>query len=241
QLERDPDDKSIFIDRNGKIFTYILEYLRTNTVPINVMKDETLIPSLIVEAEYFRLMSLLDVLANRFFPNGTLLKFEHKKKLNEFYGKTNQRWELIYKATRDGFDANAFHSRCNDKGPTITIIKSNNNYLFGGYTAIPWASDGLGKNDTTAFLFTFTNPHSIPPTKYLIDSSKATNAVYHQIGIGPTFGSGHDITLENASNTKSSSHTNFPNTYLDTTGKGSNTFTGAYYFTTSDIEVFKLA
>jgi len=33
ELERDPDDKSIFIDRNGKIFTYILEYLRTDMVP----------------------------------------------------------------------------------------------------------------------------------------------------------------------------------------------------------------
>ncbi|CAF1263987.1 unnamed protein product [Rotaria magnacalcarata] len=241
QLERDPDDKSIFIDRNGKIFTYILEYLRTNTVPINVMKDETLLASLMIEAEYFRLMSLLDVLANRFFPNGTLLKLEHQKKLNGFYGKTNQKWELIYKATRDGFDANAFHSRCNDRGPTITIIQSNNNYLFGGYTAIPWTSDNSYKSDTTAFLFTLTNSHSIPPTKYLIDSSKAVYTVNHNSGYGPTFGGGHDIYLTNASNANNSSYTNFPYTYLDTTGKGNDTFTGARNFTASDIEVFKLA
>ncbi|CAF3335863.1 unnamed protein product [Rotaria socialis] len=240
QLERDPDDKSIFIDRNGKIFTYILEYFRTNTVPNNVMKDETLLTGLLIEAEYFQLKDLLAVLPDT-FPNGTLLKVQHKQKLNDFYGKTNQQWELIYKATRDGFDANTFHSRCNNKGPTITIIQSNNNYLFGGYTAIPWASESAFKTDTTAFLFTLTNPNNLPPTKYLINLAKQVYAVYHYGVHGPTFGYPHDINIANGSNANNTSCTNFPSTYLDTTGKGNNTFTGARNFTTSDIEVFKLA
>ncbi len=89
ELERDPDDKSIFIDRNGKIFTYILEYLRTDMVPNNVWKDEALLHGLLIEAEYFRLHILSGLLGN--FPNGTLLQPEHKKKVNEFYGKANQR------------------------------------------------------------------------------------------------------------------------------------------------------
>ncbi|CAF3336255.1 unnamed protein product [Rotaria socialis] len=182
-----------------------------------------------------------NILMGTLFPNETLLKFEHKKKLNDFYGKTNQQWELIYKATRDGFDANTFHSHCNDKGPTITIIQSNNNYLFGGYTAIPWTSDNSYKSDTTAFLFTLINPHNIPPAKYLIDTSKTVYTVNHTSGYGPTFGGGHDIHLAHANDANNSSYTNFPYTYLDTTGKGNNTFTGARNFTTSDIEVFKLA
>ncbi|CAF3618799.1 unnamed protein product [Rotaria sp. Silwood1] len=241
QLERDPDDKSIFIDRNGKIFTYILEYLRSNTVPPNVMKDATLLSSLFIEAEYFRLHALIDILTDMYFPDGTLLQKEHKKKLNEFYGKTNQQWELIYKASRDGFDANAFHSRCNNKGPTMTIIQSNNNYLFGGYTAIPWTSNVTYVNDTTAFLFTLTNPHDISPTKYLINPGNIGSAVYHHSAYGPTFGSGHDIYLANVSNSNNSSYIGFPSGYVDTTGKGNNTFTGARNFTTSDIEVYKLA
>ncbi|CAF5186339.1 unnamed protein product, partial [Rotaria sp. Silwood1] len=59
QIKGDPNDGSIFIDRNGKIFYYILEYFRTNMVPNNVMKDETLLNSLFIEAEYFRLHSLM--------------------------------------------------------------------------------------------------------------------------------------------------------------------------------------
>ncbi|CAF4683036.1 unnamed protein product [Rotaria sp. Silwood2] len=241
QLDKDPDDGSIFIDRNGKIFTYILEYLRTNAVPPNAMKDEIFLNSLVIEAEYFRLHSLIATLTNIYGFDETLLHPDHKKKLNEFYGKNNQRWQLIYKASRDGFDANAFHSRCNNKGPTMTIIQSNNNYLFGGYTAIPWTSNNVYANDTTAFLFTLTNPHNIPPTKYLINPDNIANAVYHHSGYGPTFGSGHDIHLANASNSNNSSYIGFPSGYLDTTGKSNNTFTGARNFIASDIEVFKLA
>jgi len=136
ELQRDPDDKSIFIDRDGKLFNYILTYLRADVLPDILVKDQTLRHSLLIEAEYFRLHSLIKKLTPVCFSGSTLLKVEQKKKLNEFYGKSSQQWELIYKASRDGFDANTFHSRCDNKGPTITIIQSNNGYLFGGYTSI---------------------------------------------------------------------------------------------------------
>ncbi|CAF2562409.1 unnamed protein product [Rotaria sp. Silwood2] len=251
QLERNPDDRSIFIDRNGRMFTYILEYLRTNMVPDNVMNDKSLLKKLIIEAEYFRLHSLMDRLGVIYFPNGSLLQLAHQKKLNEFYGKIYQQWELIYKASRNGFDGNTFHSLCNNQGPTMTIIQSNNNYLFGGYTAIPWSSSYHSyTNDTTAFLFTITNPYNIPPTKYLINPHQRGCAVYHHRDDGPIFGgigyfppfrSDNDIVVKNGSNASDSSYIDFPYSYLDTTGKGNNTFTGARNFTTFDIEVFKLA
>jgi hypothetical protein len=237
KIERDDNDKSIFIDRNGKLFTYILEYLRTDLVPKDVMKNESLHKSVLIEAEYFRLHSLIKKLD--LFVGGTLLTIGLGKKLNEFYGKQDQRWTLIYKASRDGFDANAFHTHCNNKGPTITIVQSNTGYLFGGYTAVAWTSDGNYKNDTTAFLFTLTNPHNIPSTKYPINPGNAGNAVYHHSGYGPTFGSGHDLHLVANSNSSNSS-IGFPNGYIDTTGKGKNTFTGSSSFLTFDIEVFKL-
>jgi hypothetical protein len=86
-----------------------------------------------------------------------------------------------------------------------------------------------------------TNPHDIPPTKYFINPSQSANAVYHVISYGPTFGSGHDMYSADDSNSDNSSYTNFPSGYTDTTGKGNATFTGARNFTSSDIEVFKLA
>jgi hypothetical protein len=255
ELKRDPVDKSIFIDRDGKLFAHLLAYLRTNQVPKDATNNESLRRSLIIEAEYFLLHNLIQILteperiveeAERFridqdFPDGTLLESEQKMKLNEFYGKRDQRWQLIYKASRDGFDANAFHTRCDGKGPTMTIVRSNNNYLFGGYTSVAWGVDGTYKTDTTAFLFTLTNPHNIPPTKYQIDPAKSANAVRHHSGHGPMFGSSQDLRLAANSNSNNSSRTTFPGSYIDTTGKGNNTFTGALNFTASDIEVFQLA
>ena len=59
---------------------------------------------------------------------------------------------LLYRATRDGFTNQAFHTKCDGKENTITIIKSNLNYVFGGYASSAWNSLGYYINDPNAFL-----------------------------------------------------------------------------------------
>ena len=53
----------------------------------------------------------------------------------------NTEWDVCYRASRDGWAANIFHNRCNDKGPTITIIRAGQ-YIFGEYTEASWARNG---------------------------------------------------------------------------------------------------
>jgi hypothetical protein len=186
QSERDPKDNSIFIDRNGKLFTHILEYLRTGAVPNSIKNDESLRQNLVVEADYFRLQNLQNMLAKPTFPGATLLEsYHHKEKLNEFYGVPDQQWELIYKASRDGYEAKHFHAKCNGKGPTMTVFQSTGKFLFGGYTKVPWSSVVSVKGDADAFLFTLTNPHNIPTTKYPIHPQRTNDAVYHYESSGP--------------------------------------------------------
>ena len=242
KLARDPVDNSIFIDRDGKLFQHILNYLRTRTVPLDVMSNESLQQCLIVEAEYFRLHGLISIVTEQrrmetYFTDGTLGS-RFKVKLYEFCEKKDKRWVLIYKASRDGFDAAAFHTRCSNRGPTMTIMKSNDDHLFGGYTAIPWTSDGSYKEDSTAFLFTLSNPHGIPPTKYSINPAQSNHAVYHYPASGPSFGGGQDMGVTYDMYGNKSGYIRFPSTYIDTTGKGRDTFTGADNFTPSDIEVY---
>ena len=45
--------------------------------------------------------------------------------------------EMLYRASRDGWAASNFHSCCDNKGPTVTVIKSRN-YIFGGYSEVEW-------------------------------------------------------------------------------------------------------
>jgi hypothetical protein len=47
---------------------------------------------------------------------------------------------LIYRGSRDGFKAAVFHSKCDKKGPTLIIIKSEFGKIFGGFTDIEWNS-----------------------------------------------------------------------------------------------------
>ncbi|XP_022808126.1 uncharacterized protein LOC111345115 [Stylophora pistillata] len=48
---------------------------------------------------------------------------------------------LLYRASRNGWNSSNFHSCCDNKGPTVTVVKSGN-YVFGGYTEQLWESHG---------------------------------------------------------------------------------------------------
>ena len=52
--------------------------------------------------------------------------------------QTNGSWILCWRASFHGWAASTFHSLCDNKGPTVTIVKDTNNNTFGGYTSIPW-------------------------------------------------------------------------------------------------------
>ena len=50
-------------------------------------------------------------------------------------------WSICWRATKDGWDARVFHSNCDGKKPTLTIVqvvKNNKMYVFGGYATKSW-------------------------------------------------------------------------------------------------------
>jgi TLD len=144
---------------------------------------------------------------------------------------------------RDGFGAKDFHQNCDNKGATLTIIHSHpRNHVFGGYSPLSWDSQSGYKTHPNTFLFTLTNPHNIPPTKYAYNLATRSKTIYCHAKYGPTFGDGlfgnNDICVSNESNQNKNSYTSFPCSFVDTTGSGKNTFTGAEYFTINEIEVY---
>ena len=52
--------------------------------------------------------------------------------------KSDSDWKLCCRVSRDGWDSSRFHSLCDEKGPTITIVKVGK-YIFGGYTSLSWS------------------------------------------------------------------------------------------------------
>jgi len=57
-------------------------------------------------------------------------------------GKTSEP-RLLYRASRDGWGASDFHRMCDDKGATVTVVKSSDGYIFGGYTDVAWGQIGV--------------------------------------------------------------------------------------------------
>ena len=57
-------------------------------------------------------------------------------------------WTRCWHGHTDGFAASTFHSKCDNKGPTVTIVQVGS-YVFGGYTDKSWT----GKSRSKAFLF----------------------------------------------------------------------------------------
>jgi hypothetical protein len=140
---------------------------------------------------------------------------------------------------RDGFTPADFHKCCDNKGATLAVIQSKDGYLFGGYTPLSWDSKSNYIGHPNMFIFTLSNPHNIPPTKYPKGATNKGILCYETHAI--TFGGGFDIFVETNSHQNNSSFTYFPGTYLDTTNKGKETFTGALNFTTSDYEVYSVS
>ena len=64
-------------------------------------------------------------------------------------------YELLYKATIDGEASSVFHSKCDEKGPTITVVKVLNGSKCGGFTPISWKKDGCWQKDDSKRSFVF--------------------------------------------------------------------------------------
>ncbi|XP_071162520.1 interferon-induced protein 44-like [Mytilus edulis] len=117
-------------------------------------------------------------------------KKSDQKQMNKWLNG-NKRYTCLFRATRDGCNATTFHTLCNSKGPTVTIIYNTNNSVYGGYTSVSWASTEGWRTDGQAFLFRlYQNGNWKPVQLPVMESSQS---IYDNSGYGPTFGTNHDL------------------------------------------------
>ncbi len=97
----------------------------------------------------------------------------------------NKKFEtyLLFSTSRDGWKAKDFHSRCDGKGPTVSLFRTEKNECVGGFTMAQWSSpkEAEFKKDKTAFLFNL-NTNKVFKCK---DKNKAIRC---SINEGPCFG-----------------------------------------------------
>ena len=143
----------------------------------------------------------------------------------------------LYRATRDGFSKSAFRSLVNGMNGTYTIIKSNNGWIFGGYTKIDWGLNIGWVSDSSAFIFSLVNPYYYPCIMY-----QKNNASLHTVYTGGGFQMGldPDIKIEDSSNTNAYSVARVLNFQVPSnyTSFGSEFLTGYVSLLTAEIEVY---
>ena len=132
------------------------------------------------------------------------------------------------------FQALNFHQKCDNASNTVTIIKSSNGYVFGGFTSLKWDSVSSWKKDNDAFIFSLINEQNISQ-KIHIKSDMSQNGIFCNQNYGPSFG--RDFLISYSSNcTNCSSNLGWAYNYL---GANNEAFlAGAKNFLTNEIEVF---
>lgn len=177
-------------------------------------------------------------------------------RLCEFDSFNLTRFSLVYRGSQHGFSSDSYHSRCNKtRSPTLVVIKSTNDYIFGGYTESEWNvghTNGGFKIDYHAFLFSLVNKYN-DPQKLRIKKGYEMFAVYSDLSCGPSFGDAYensfsytdefstaefDLFVSDESNANEKSYTklvdvNYKNGRLPTTED-------PHYFQVKDIEVYNV-
>ena len=190
------------------------------------------------------------------FNYSTILTNEQSVKLINLVNlPSNLNWSLIYQASVNGFSANSFHTNCGSTRNTLTIIKTTNSFVFGGFTSSDWSVNNYGSNvkyDPNAFLFSLVNGYNAPAKMNVTQPMQVITVSYSN---GPIFGSSRDLYISDSSNVNTQSFSNLgmdfqlPSFLLNISNATSpsvstgniifSTFlAGSYNFITSEIEVY---
>jgi len=115
--------------------------------------------------------------------------------IDTLYEWINQRpCELLYRATRDGWLPNHFHSKCDYKGTTLVIAETTCGRIIGGYTECIWGSNQgyiYGPSPTSSWIFSMRSLNG----NLRLFSNNTLNHVYSSFDSGPTFGGGSDLRI----------------------------------------------
>jgi hypothetical protein len=142
------------------------------------------------------------VMAGDIKDGSALLDASRHAQLERWTGAGQFNLTKIY-ALQPGDSARDFHAAVDGKGPTFTLLQLTNtagaSYLVGGYNPQSWSStDGWHVTDRdaerTAFLFNMTVPavYRQVPSSYILPS-QGSRQTLNQADLGPAFGAGNDL------------------------------------------------
>ena len=244
KIESNDDKLVLFIDECINIENNLKEINKINQIiKKNIDKGYKEVQFNFDEEQIDSLLGYIKIFGNISVNNfdSSILHTNIKKQetiINWIREKTNKnfiRFEKIFIMNKNGSSSKDFHKYCDNNGPTLTLIKTINNKIFGGFTPLNWDISGVDKIDENNQTFIF----SLSSMKKYDMINKDKSAICCNREYGPSFGASDFCILSNMKKgeTYANEVTNFlSNNNLELTGgEGNNE-----YFDVDNFEVLKV-
>ena len=178
------------------------------------------------------------------------------------YPADSTTWELLYRATRDGFGASDFHALCDGDFATITVVRTPGGHVFGGVREIGYGGTGNSYVTTDKAFVYGIRTHGSPDAPVVFLPTKNLQwGIEQQSGTLGAWGGGHALKIGTNANLPSKqagvdcpgicsgfsdSHSNPGATFTGNgithhdTDAGHEYLAGSWYFSLTEIETYKI-
>ena len=123
----------------------IWKYIETNDIPEDSLQQVDDDTELLSDLDAIHCYSDIRLKISRYYfknpsgflPDTHIVSQQYDSYLREWVGN-DYKWKLMYRASEHRYTSKSFHECCDDRGPTLVIIKSSRGWIFGGYTTQSW-------------------------------------------------------------------------------------------------------
>ena len=133
----------------------------TNNLEIKFSPEKDGINKFLEDIKVFGKLNNFDKNMNELMKISLIIKNDNKKKdsiikwIEEKINKKINKFELIFRMSENGTKSEDFHKYCDNKGPTLTLVKTTKNKIFGGFTPLNWNNNGNQLYDKSNQTFIF--------------------------------------------------------------------------------------
>jgi hypothetical protein len=169
------------------------------------------------------------------FESKILKNPQTKGLLSKWIGKGMVKLSLLYRGSRDGFNSNAFHSKVQLKKPTISIIKTKTDHIFGGYSDVAFNKNlNSPQKSDKCFLFSINLKEKFALKPNMEGSAIYGGGDYYIMDFGQ-----NDFYIPNDCDKNSSGMADF-NLAYDAKGKTTEQIAGGKSFSVVEIETYEV-
>jgi len=189
QIKQNALNDKLYFEQKISTLEKNLEEEKQKNIKLAAIVDELIKEKNELKNQLNNIMGDLGVFKNRKNFDSEIIKKEeeinlllNRLKMSKLYKNRKPKFYLIYRASRDGDDPMDYYNKCNGAKNTLCVIKTKQNYKFGGYTeTVMDFSKGSDVLDPEAFVF------SLDKLKIYENIRKDLYAIDHCKGWGPIF------------------------------------------------------